>query len=111
MISTTSYHAILVAIGVFPSQAAILESYEASWENLPPGINSIWEFILDVDNDFRSLNELFSDFPQSPGFWVWEGNVLVETCNPLDATLTSGVWRRATAEEVKSWDDSTRPTS
>ena len=107
MISTNSLHAILVAIGIFPAQSAILESYEANWENLPTGVTSVWEFALDVDNDFQSLVQVFANFPASPGFWVWEGNVIVETLDPLD-TVFHGEWRRATPEEVISWDASTR---
>lgn len=110
MISTTSLHAILVAIGIFPAQSAILESYEANWENLPTGVTSVWEFVLDVDNDFQSLVQVFTNFPANPGFWVWEGNIIVESSEPLDATF-HGNWRRAATEEVTSWDESTRHIS
>lgn len=107
MISTTASHAILVSIGVFPAQSATLESHESYWENLPAGITSIWEFVLDVDNEWQSLIEVFSDLPTSPGFWVWEGTFIVESKEPIDANL-SGTWRRATVEEVMTWDESTR---
>jgi hypothetical protein len=109
MISTTASHAILVAIGIFPAQSAILESYESNWTNLPPGVTSIWEFVLDVDNEWQSLIQVFADFPANPGFWVWEGVLIVENDNPLDAIFNGG-WRRATKEEVWSWDESTRST-
>jgi len=107
MISTTASHAILIAIGIFPAQSAILESHESNWENLPDGVTSIWEFVIDIDNEYRSLIEVFADLPASPGFWVWEGTLIVENNEPLDANF-SGWWRRATVEEVMTWDESTR---
>jgi hypothetical protein len=107
MIATSAYHAILVAIGIFPAQSAILESYEASWENLPTGVTSVWEFVIDIDNEYQSLIQVFADLPGSPGFWVWEGNITIENNQPLDARFHGG-WRRATLEEVTSWDESTR---
>lgn len=107
MISTTASHAILIAIGVSPAQPIILESHESNWENLPPGVTSIWEFVLDIDNEWQSLIQVFADLPASPGFWVWEGILIVENNDPLDADF-NGTWRRATTEEVMSWDESTR---
>jgi hypothetical protein len=107
LISTSAYNAILIAIGIFPAQSAVLESYEANWDNLPTGVTSVWEFILDVDNEYQSLVQVFADFPASPGFWVWEGNIIVESRDPLDTTL-NGEWRRATVVEVTSWDEATR---
>lgn len=107
MISTTAHHAILVAIGIFPAQSAILESHESNWVNLPDGVTSIWEFVLNVDNEWQSLIEVFADFPANPGFWVWEGTITIEDNEPLDADF-SGWWRRATVEEVTGWDESTR---
>jgi hypothetical protein len=107
MISTTASHAILVVIGIFPSQSSILESHESHWANLPSGITSIWEFILDIDNQWQSLIEVFAEIPASPGFWVWEGVITLEGDDPLDAEL-SGTWRRANPSEVNSWDESTR---
>jgi hypothetical protein len=108
MISTTCSHAILVAIGIFPAQAAILESYESHWENLPEGITSIWEFITEVDNDQVSLWELFQDLPANPGFWVWEGTLCLDEDNEPTSASFSGAWRRATLDEVTAWDESTR---
>jgi hypothetical protein len=107
MISTTASHAILIAIGIFPAQSAILESHESHWENLPPGVTSIWEFVIDIDNEYQSLIQVFPDLPASPGFWVWDGSLTVENNQPLDARFR-GSWRRATVEEVTSWDESTR---
>lgn len=107
MISTTASHAILVAIGIFPAQSAILESHESNWVNLPNGVTSIWEFVLDVDNEWQSLIEVFADLPANPGFWVWEGTLTIEGREPLDADF-SGWWRRATVEEIMAWDESTR---
>jgi hypothetical protein len=108
MISTTSSHAILVAIGLFPVQSAILESYESHWDNLPKDMTSIWEFVIEVDNDRVSLWELFSDLPSSPGFWVWEGSLTLDADNEPTSARFSGVWRRATLDEVTAWDESTR---
>ena len=108
MIATTSSHAILVAIGIFPAQSAILESYESNWDNLPAGMSSIWEFVTEVDNDRVSLWELFQDLPANPGFWVWEGSLTLDEDSEPTSARFSGNWRRATLDEVTAWDESTR---
>lgn len=108
MIATTCSHAILVAIGLFHVQSAILESYESHWENLPEGMTSIWEFVTEVDNDRVSLWELFQDLPSNPGFWVWEGTLTLDEDNEPTSAAFSGQWRRATLDEVTAWDESTR---
>lgn len=108
MISTSCSHAILTAIGLFPAQSAILESYESHWDNLPAGMSSIWEFVIEVDNTMISLWELFSDLPANPGFWVWEGSLTLDEDNEPTSARFSGTWRRATTNEVNAWDESTR---
>lgn len=108
MISTNCSHAILIVIGVFPGQAAVLESYEGQWENLPEGITSIWEYSFKIEGAGADLSlwEVFHDLPANPGFWVWEGSLAIEAKDKEPNFM--GKWRRATLDEVTSWDESTR---
>ena len=104
MISTNCSHAILIVLGLFPAQAAVLESYEGEWENLPEGQTSVWEFVFKIDGNDLNLWEVFPDLPANPGFWVWEGSLCIEDKKPT----FMGKWRRASRDEVVAWDDSTR---
>lgn len=111
MISTTCSHALLIVIGIFQGEAAILESYESQWDNLPEGVASIWEYVFKKEGHHSALTELFPNFLPNPGFWVWEGTLCIE----LEGPTLIGKWRRAQRDEVSSWYDITmlvhdRPT-
>lgn len=132
MIETKCSHAALIVIGLPVSQAAFLEFYERIEVPTEEALGDLlgrelddehrgqvldtWPNVLGEDSNQLSVWEIFEDVPSHPGFWVWEGKIwwteglTPEGANEGSEPVLEGAWRRASTDEVLSYDSGTRST-